>query len=177
MSGAQSRICSGDVASLQHEDITRHDPVGRHHDAVAVPHDPGAWSSHRAQRHHRTLRPVFLKEPDDRIEDHDRADRDGIEPFPKGRGQHSRHEEEPDHGARKLTNQQRESTGRLLATNFVRTEFRQSALRFGRRKAAPDGGRRPNTSGLRSERQARHAAPSDVATASCGGETAIATRT
>ena len=75
------------------------------------------------------------------------------------------------------TDQQRESIGRLLATNFVRTEFGQSALRFGRRKADRDGRRRTNMFGLRSERQPCHAAPSDVATASCGGETAIATRT
>jgi hypothetical protein len=26
--GAQSRVCSGDVASLEHEEITCHDPVG-----------------------------------------------------------------------------------------------------------------------------------------------------
>jgi len=135
VSGAQSRVRGGDVASFEHEDITRHDPVGRHDDAVAVPHHPGAWRGHRAQRHHRTLGPVFLEEPDGGIEDHDRADRDRIEPFPNGRGQHSRHEEEPDHGARKLTDQQRESIGGPLATYFVRTGFRQSALRFARREA------------------------------------------
>ena len=26
--GAQSRVCRGDVAGLEHEEITRHDPVG-----------------------------------------------------------------------------------------------------------------------------------------------------
>jgi hypothetical protein len=118
-----------------------------------------------------------LKEPDDGIDDHNRANRDGIEPFAKGRGQHGRHEKESDDGTRKLTDQQRESIGRPLATNFVRTEFGQSALRLGRRKADRGGRCRTNMFGVRSERQPGHAAPSDVATASCGGETAIATRT
>jgi hypothetical protein len=81
----QSRVCGGHVAGLEHEKVTWHDRVGRNHDAVAVPHDPCAWRGHRSQRHHRTLRPVFLKEPDDGIDDHNRADRDGIEPFPKSR--------------------------------------------------------------------------------------------
>jgi hypothetical protein len=82
-----------------------------------------------------------------------------------------------DHGAGELTDQQRERIGCLFTTDFVRTEFRQSALRFGRRKADRDWRRGTNTFGVRSERQPGQAAPSDVATASCGGETARATRT
>ena len=58
-----------------------------------------------------------------------------------------------------------------------RAERAVAALRFSRRKSGRNGRRSPNTFGLRSERQRCHAAPSDVASASCGGETAIATRT
>ena len=88
VSGAQSRVSRGDVASLEHEDIARHDRVGRHHDAVAVAHDPCAWRGHRAQRHAPRAPPgVPGGTRSTRIEHHNRADRDRIEPFAEGRGQ------------------------------------------------------------------------------------------
>jgi hypothetical protein len=87
VSGVQSRVCGSDVAGLEHEEITWNDPARRHHDAVAVSHHPRTWRCHRAERRYRTLSSVFLKKPDDRVDNHNRADRDRIEQFPDGYGQ------------------------------------------------------------------------------------------
>jgi len=73
---------------------------------------------------------VFLEESDHRVDDDDRADCNRIEQFAEGRGQDARAEQEPDDGTRKLAGQQRETSGLLLATDFVRTELGQSPLRF-----------------------------------------------
>jgi hypothetical protein len=87
VSGLQSRVCSGDIAGLEQEEVAWNDRVGWHHDAVTVPHDACAWRGHRAQRQDGSLRAVFLKKPDGRIDDHNRANRESVEAFAERCGQ------------------------------------------------------------------------------------------
>ena len=131
MSGVQSRVCRSDVAGLEHEEIPWNDGVGRDHDAVAVPHDPRARRRHRSQRHHRALRPVFLKKPDDRVDDDDRADRARVEQLTQRRGEHARADEEPDDGARELASEEGQGARGLFTADLVRTKLNQSPLCLG----------------------------------------------
>ena len=131
MSGVQSRVCRSDVAGLEHEEIPWNDGVGRDHDAVAVPHHPCPWRRHRAQRHHRTLRPVFLKKPDDRVDDDDRADRARVEQLTQRRGEHARADEQPDNGAHELASEESEGALGFFTADLVRTKLTQSPLRLG----------------------------------------------
>jgi hypothetical protein len=77
---------------------------------------------------------VFLLEPDHRVENDNRADRDGIEWFSESCGHDTCDEQEPDDGAGKLAGDKRQRAGCLLATNLVRTELSEATLSVGRRK-------------------------------------------
>lgn len=85
---------------------------------------------------------MFLKEPDDGVDDHNRANRESIEQFADARGQHTCAEEQPDSRARELACQKGQPSGCLLTTNPVRTKLSETSLGFGRRKARCDLQRR-----------------------------------
>ena len=70
---------------------------------------------------------MFLEEPDSGIDEHDGANRGGVEHFAERRGQDAGGHQEPDDGARELARQQGEGGGRPLSANLVPAELSQPA--------------------------------------------------
>jgi len=104
----QPGIGRDDVARLELDDITR-DDLDRRHDAG----DPVATYArvrgrHAAQRSDRLLRVVLLVEADQRVQDDDREDREAIAPLAGDAGDDPRRDQDRDHDALELREQDRE---------------------------------------------------------------------
>ena len=67
--------------------------------------NPRLRGRQRGKRRDGALRPMFLRESDDRIDEEDGGDRQGIERFTEKRRRRARHEEQPDNRTGELPEQ------------------------------------------------------------------------
>jgi hypothetical protein len=74
----ESCVCADDVPSLEHEHVAWDDLASRDRDDVTVPHHTRARGRHGLQRRDRVLGSIFLRETDERVDDEDRPDGDGV---------------------------------------------------------------------------------------------------
>jgi hypothetical protein len=91
------------VALLDDDDVARHHLGRGHRPPLAVAHHVGLGGRHLAKRRHRRFRAGFLDEAQDRVEQHDGENGQGLVrqrgvalDEPEGRGDRSGHEEQED---------------------------------------------------------------------------------
>jgi hypothetical protein len=94
----QPRIRRDQITGVQEEHVTRDHLRRSNHRCLTVAHDLCPRRCQSCQRSSGTLRTIFLKEPDNGIEEHDSDDRDAVNEFTEdsrdkgGADQHPNHE-------------------------------------------------------------------------------------
>ena len=130
MGFGEARVRRDDVARLEHEQIARDDGRRGDLDAVAVSNHGRARRGHRSQRQQGILGAAFLEEADQRVQNDDRGDGDGVCDLTQESRHHGGAEQQPDERARKLSREQAPARRSLRALDLVGADLGQAAPRL-----------------------------------------------
>ena len=132
----QAQIRRYQVARLQQHDVARYQCFGGDLQHLSVTPHPGCRRGQFFQCRHGFFRTVFLDEADDRVEQDDDRDGDGVLGIADRAGNHGGGEQHQDHEVRELVEENAPHRAPFGFGQRVRAVALQTGARFGSGKAA-----------------------------------------
>jgi len=125
------------VPGLEFDQVSGNEVVRGNDAIISVPDDLGIRGGHPFQGRQRFFGPVFLDESQDRVEDDDGDDRQGVDPFAEEARHESRPDQDPDHEILELVEELADGGALFLFLEPIRAETLEP---FGGFRAAEAGG-------------------------------------